>query len=123
GGGRLEEQLHRGARLVALAGAEVVVLVAGRVPAQGAVAGDGAGDEGDLGGEQEGAEEAETELADEGGRLLGGVEGEALAQLAGVTPADGGEVGADLLLGEPVAVVADGEGPALGVAGDVDAGG
>ena len=51
----------------------------------------------------------------------GELEGELLAQLAGVAPADGGEVGADLLLGQAVAVVGDGDDAAAGVEADVDA--
>ena len=119
--GRLDLELNGGADLVALGRRQVVVLVAGRVPAQGGSALDGARRQDDLGGQQEGAEEAQAELADQLGRLGRRAERQPLAQLARVAAADGGEVRADFLLGQPVAVVGDDDEAARGVESNVDA--
>ncbi len=121
GGGGFDLEVDGGAWLGALALGQVVVLIAGRVPAQRRAALDRAREQGDLAGEQEGAEKTKAELADQLGGLLGRVKRQPFAQLAGVAPADGGEISADLVGGEAVAVVADGDGAPRDVHRDDDA--
>jgi hypothetical protein len=121
GGGGLEQQFHGGPHSTVGNRRQVEVLVAGARPAERRAALPRARNNRHLARQEKGAEETQAELTDQLGGFLLRLQREHLAQLARVASANGGEIGVDLLLGQPAAVVAQGQREPLRINGKIDA--